>query len=94
MTITDGRFRSLRALFISPTSLAGKFDLGDDADDVGEFGETSAVAGGEYFPVLQVSDASLDCGPYSGDQLLLSFVSGSNSPFLDFLSGVIAVLPR
>ncbi|GAB1511834.1 hypothetical protein JCM33774_38760 [Actinophytocola sp. KF-1] len=40
---------------------------GDDADEVEEFGGSSAVAGGEDFPVLPVSDSALDRDPQADD---------------------------
>ncbi|EID56307.1 hypothetical protein SacxiDRAFT_4120 [Saccharomonospora xinjiangensis XJ-54] len=39
-----------------------EFQCGDDSDDVGKFGESSSVTGGEYFPVLDMGDAPFDCG--------------------------------
>lgn len=42
------------------------------------------VAGGEYFPVLQVSDASFDCGPYSGDQFVVIFCVGVKFAVFEF----------
>ncbi|QIZ35795.1 DUF262 domain-containing protein [Saccharopolyspora sp. ASAGF58] len=43
---------------------AVEFERCDNADDGRQFGEASPIAGGEYFPVLYVGDASLDGRPY------------------------------
>ena len=67
-----------------------EFELGDDPDDGGEFVEASSVAGGEYFPVLQVGDAVFDLGSDTGDglvELFLPFSAGLVGGFLDRCEG-------